>query len=117
MDRVRGVRGSRVEWFINSVLWSSRRLLNQFAQNWRTSRGLSRWIVRFRSLRRVVYSAGRLACDEDEAIVYRKLCVCDNKGVYHLVNRVDSLDSRIAGNHKGIAIVFELEGALELSPF
>jgi hypothetical protein len=64
-----------VEWFINSVLWSSRRLLNQFAQNWRTSRGLSRWIVRFRSLRRAVYSAGRLACDEDEAIVIEG-CVC-----------------------------------------
>jgi hypothetical protein len=44
--------------------------------------------------------------------------VCDNNGVYHLVNRVlIALDSRIAGNHKGIAMLFELEGVLEPTPF
>jgi hypothetical protein len=47
------------EWWRSSFLWSSRRLLNQFAQNWRTSLGLSRWIVLFRSFRRVAYSVGR----------------------------------------------------------
>jgi hypothetical protein len=57
-----GLRGSipEEEWLRSSFLWSSRRLLNQFAQNWRTSLGLSRWIVLFRSFRRVVYSIGRL---------------------------------------------------------
>lgn len=86
-----GLRGSREEWWMSSIRWSSRRLLNQFAQNWRMSRGRSRWMVRFSSLSKLVYSVGSPEEDEVEVEVGGGADIVIH-GISHTLQRSARLD-------------------------